>query len=139
MFHTFLRGYAPSFEDVAPLYAKKMQKRRPPPLELVARGERTDVEAQGVRLVAVGGEQAGRHSLAEGSSWWGEVMATGVEEALTPFSAARARARRYGEGDVEAMGVEGEDELGLGRYFFGDGVGIMRYESGGEARGWKEG
>lgn len=149
-----MRGYTPSFEDFAPQYAKKLQKRRPPPLDLVAGVG--DVEAQSLRLVPVGGGGDGqkgsvrRRSLGEGGegggggSWWEEVggKATGVDadgEGLTPFSPARARARRYGEGDVEARGVEGEDELGLGRYFFEDGVGVMRYESTGKARGWKEG
>lgn len=67
---------------------------------------------------------------------------TGVDadgEGLTPFTPARARARRYGEGDVEAVGEEEEDELGLEKYFFGDGVGICRYDSTGKMRGWKEG
>lgn len=76
----------------------------------------------------------------EGEAWSG--VATGVDadgEGLTPFTPARARARKYGGGDVEAAGEEGEDEMGLGKYFFGDGVGIMRYESTAKARERKEG
>lgn len=115
-----------------------------------------DVEAQSWQLIALGGGgavQAGsvrRRSpggLGErcGGLWGkddGGGMATGTDadgDGLTPFSPARARARKYGEGDVEAKGVDGEDGLGLERYFFEDGVGIMRYESTAKARGWKEG
>lgn len=29
--------------------------------------------------------------------------------------------------------------MGLGRYFFGNGVGVRRYESVGPGRGWKDG
>ncbi len=63
---------------------------------------------------------------------------------LTPFTPARARAQRFGEGkgDIETGdrdGEGGESPMGLGRYFFGNGMGVRRYESGEPGRGWKDG
>ncbi len=161
IYHTFLKDYAPAFEDVAPRYASKLRKKkRPPALDLGLGGGGGDVEAQSRWSVAVGGGDSGADFHAgfgghDSSFECGDEgegrMATGVDvdpdrEVLSPFSPARARARKYGEGmgdvDVEACrGGKGEeeDEMGLGRYFFGDGVGVMRYESSGKARGWKEG
>ncbi|KAL6722335.1 hypothetical protein ACLMJK_001442 [Lecanora helva] len=92
-------------------------------------------------------------SAAAGSDVTATDTTMGIDEELEAFSPARARALRYGAGfgDVTASldeGVSGNgtgnghkresgDSLGLGRYFFSNGVGIKRYESGGKGRGWK--
>ena len=77
------------------------------------------------------------------------MLTSGTDEnsTLTPFTPARERSARYAGGvgdlDVEGAGSSGEGRmgkespLGLGRYFFTNGVGIRRYESGGKVRGWK--
>lgn len=69
------------------------------------------------------------------------AMATGVS--LTPFTPVAEWTKKWASGVAQAEWGEKdeedeEDSIGLDRYFFNDGVGIKRYESGAKERRWKD-
>lgn len=116
---------------------RKLGKRKPPPLDL---GK--DLEAQ-ARPSRQRNSFEPLATLISSTSSDGSdnenAMATGI--ILTPFTPALERTRRwaFGEADGTEIGnVDEEDWLGLDQYFFEDGVGIKRYESGAKTGRWKD-
>ena len=122
--HLWVKSNAPFAINCAPAMRKLRKKRKPSPLDF--KSTNSDLEAQP--------QIRGHHNPfsppppSSPSSIDEETAigsATGTDASLTPFSAARARARRFGGGLGDVDAVDGESPLDreLRKYFFSDGVG----------------
>lgn len=123
--------------DVPPnnIPLRKLKRRKPPSLDL-----NKDLEAQ-PRLPRCRNpfDPTPTPTTSTSSADDENAIATGVS--LTPFTPLRERTMRWAFGVAEAEAERGvtdeDDSLGLDQYFFDDGVGIKRYESGAKERRWK--
>ena len=131
--HYIRNKFATDSTGRAGLHSKK-RAQRPPPLSLHIDLELASRQPQDRNPFDPSPALTSSSTPADNDS----AIASGIS--LAPFTPLRERTRRWAfdVADAELEKKDEEDSLGLDRYFFSDGVGIKRYESGAKERRCKD-